>query len=102
MQALPFRSASIFRPGLLDRGEAARPLERFAAFVLPSQPVECVARAMIRDAEARIGALRVGNTTGGSVAAGAGTGLPASFRILDNSDITALARQLTPPVSTLK
>lgn len=50
-------STFLYRPGLLARGEshtAGRPLERWAAALLPSLPVADLAAAMVGDAEAAL------------------------------------------------
>ena len=46
LQKLDFESLSIFRPGLLHRGDLARWNEKLALWCLPSIPVSVVARAM--------------------------------------------------------
>ncbi|GFR47824.1 hypothetical protein Agub_g9601 [Astrephomene gubernaculifera] len=45
-----FQRASIFRPGLLNRGDKARAMEKLAAHVFSSIQVKDVARLMILDA----------------------------------------------------
>ncbi len=51
-----FSHTSIYRPGLLDRGDKARWAERMALAVLPNTHVRDVARAMIATAERLHGA----------------------------------------------
>jgi oxidoreductase len=46
-----FAHASIFRPGMLDRGDKERTLEKLVGSVLPKTHVAAVARAMISVAE---------------------------------------------------
>ena len=70
-------SATIFRPGLLDRGDKARGLEWIASALVPSISVATVARAMRVDAELALD---------GKLAA-------SSFRVVDNGDIPGLAAQ---------
>jgi hypothetical protein len=42
---------SIFRPGLLDRGDKARGVEAWGSYIMPSIKVADVARLMVLDAE---------------------------------------------------
>ena len=53
-------AVSIFRPGLLGRGQKARGVEKVAARFLTSTPAQQVAKAMIQDAEAAVKAGRTG------------------------------------------
>ncbi|GBF90674.1 hypothetical protein Rsub_03246 [Raphidocelis subcapitata] len=62
VKAAGFPAVGIFRPGLLERGAAARSGERLFAGLVPSVPVAGVAAAMIADAERFL--------TGGGRAAG--------------------------------
>lgn len=66
---------SAFRPGMLERGELARGVERLFAKVLSSVPVADVAKVMIADAEQRL--------------AGGATG----ERVLEMRDILAEAKE---------
>ena len=47
-----FASTFIFRPGLLDRGDKARGVEKWASKVLNSTSVKDIATAMVLEAEA--------------------------------------------------
>lgn len=58
VKGLNFPVTAVFRPGLLDRGDAMRPVEKMACKVLSSIRVETVARAMVKDAEASLDAMR--------------------------------------------
>eukprot|EP00884_Botryococcus_braunii_P022503 jgi/Botrbrau1/8937/Bobra.0148s0050.1 len=51
VKAAGFPRTSIFRPGLLERGDAARGVEKVFSYILPSIHVRDVARVMILDAE---------------------------------------------------
>lgn len=51
IKALGFPETAIFRPGMLDRGDLARPVERWAMKVLPAVSAQSVARSMVIDAE---------------------------------------------------
>lgn len=51
VKAAGFESVTIARPGMLDRGEKARPLERRLAHVLSSVHAATVAKALISSAE---------------------------------------------------
>ena len=46
-----FSRVSIWRPGLLERGTAARGIEKFANFFMRGTPTAVVAEAMRLDAE---------------------------------------------------
>lgn len=48
---LHFPSTSIFQPGLLDRGDDKRTVEKVAGWIVPSIHVQNVARAIRKDAE---------------------------------------------------
>ena len=52
VKAQHFASTFIFRPGLLDRGDKARAVERWASKILTSTSVRDIAKAMILEAEA--------------------------------------------------
>lgn len=113
-----FPSASIFRPGLLDRGAAARTGEKVALWVLPSIRVQAVARAMRLDAEAALAKLAPAPAPAGTAAVasceaaaaaegGAGAAAaaaassapgtePATLRFLENAQIAALAAAPSP------
>ncbi|CAM9895645.1 unnamed protein product [Laminaria digitata] len=47
---------SIWRPGLLGRGVKARGVEKMARFLVTPMPVETLGRAMVMDAESKLGA----------------------------------------------
>lgn len=47
---------SIWRPGLLGRGVKARGVEKMARFLVTPMPVETLGRAMVKDAESKLGA----------------------------------------------
>ncbi|KAF8055279.1 HTATIP2 [Scenedesmus sp. PABB004] len=51
VKAQGFSRAAIFRPGMLDRGDRARSIEKVFAPLLGSIPVAHVARAMLSDAD---------------------------------------------------
>lgn len=51
VQAQEFERVSVWRPGLLERGDAARWNEKLFAWVAPSMPTSTLARAMRIDAE---------------------------------------------------
>jgi hypothetical protein len=75
-----FPHTSIFRPGMLDRGAAARDgLERVACAVLPNTHVSALARAMISVAE---------RTASGVVAP---SPTPAVYETPDIKDVAAAA-----------
>ena len=52
MKAQGFTATFVFRPGLLERGEKARGVEKLASRLLSSTPVKDIATAMIKEAEA--------------------------------------------------
>jgi oxidoreductase len=56
-QGLAFPSLAIMRPGLLDRGDAARPVERAMSWLTSGLPVAGLARATRLQAEAALAAL---------------------------------------------
>ncbi|CAB1117572.1 unnamed protein product [Ectocarpus sp. CCAP 1310/34] len=47
---------SIWRPGLLGRGSKARGVEKMARFLVTPMPVETLGRAMVMEAESKLGA----------------------------------------------
>ena len=51
-KAQGFAYTTLMRPGMLERGELTRPLERMFMRLTPSVPASGVAAVMIRDAEA--------------------------------------------------
>lgn len=53
-------TAAIYRPGMLDRGDKARTVEKWAGKLLPSIKVGAVARAMRLDAEETLTKMRKG------------------------------------------
>lgn len=79
IKQLGFPTAVVFRPGMLDRGDMARSVERWAMKVLPAVRVQAVARAMRVDAEAAL--------AGG--AGGAGT--EPIFRVVADKAIPRVA-----------
>lgn len=97
-----FPSASIFRPGLLNRGHAARTPEKVALWVLPSIRVQAVARAMRLDAERALGSL--------ASASGPFAGTPPAAPIAPPADgagssagaASAMARLAAPQVQILR
>ncbi|GAB9475538.1 hypothetical protein Gpo141_00012629, partial [Globisporangium polare] len=48
---LGFERTSLFRPGLLDRGELMRTVEAIGSYVLPSITSGAVAKGMVADYE---------------------------------------------------
>eukprot|EP00903_Cladosiphon_okamuranus_P010209 g9668.t1 len=46
---------SIWRPGLLGRGDKARGVEKMARFLVTPMPVETLGRAMVKEAESKLG-----------------------------------------------
>ena len=78
VQARGFPRTSVFRPGMLDRGDAARFGEALALKLLPATHVADVARAMIAAVERE------------AVAARAATA-PAPPAVYETADIKALA-----------
>ncbi|RYG47377.1 hypothetical protein EON67_08645 [archaeon] len=82
MQAEQFVSTSILRPGLLNRGDEARWVEKMAMYVMPSIPVQTVARAMVADAKAHLQAAGAG---------GGGAGASPLVTELSNKDLFALS-----------
>jgi oxidoreductase len=73
VKAQGFERVSIFRPGLLDRGDRVRPLEAVIAAVVPSIKVAEVARLMVLDAERQASGTRVFEMRHLQAAAKAGT-----------------------------
>ncbi|CAM9373987.1 unnamed protein product [Scytosiphon promiscuus] len=51
-----FPHTSIWRPGLLGRGDKARGVEKMARFLITPMPVETLGRAMVIQAESKLGA----------------------------------------------
>ncbi|KAL4139900.1 hypothetical protein PRNP1_015329 [Phytophthora ramorum] len=51
IKQLSFERTSIFRPGLIDRGELARTVESIAGYLLPSVTTHAIARGMLVDYE---------------------------------------------------
>ncbi|CAM9823385.1 unnamed protein product [Ectocarpus sp. 4 AP-2014] len=47
---------SVWRPGLLGRGSKARGVEKMARFLVTPMPVETLGRAMVMEAESKLGA----------------------------------------------
>lgn len=70
-----FHSTSIFRPGLLGRGTAARTKEKIFKWLMGSMPVGTLASAMRVDAEQQLAAASAG------------------WRIFSNSDISRMAKE---------
>lgn len=71
-KAAGFKYTAIMRPGLLDRGDLMRGLEKALLKVVSSVPVAQVAHAMIGDAEAYHAAAAAGGSGGaGEVPSGA-------------------------------
>lgn len=101
LKAQGFPSLAIMQPGLLDRGAHARAVEKWASYVLPSIPVNSVAKAMRLHAEQVLSAgAGAGSAAGGaggaatasSSSAGAGAGAAAAAVVtLSNSQIAKLA-----------
>lgn len=56
LKGCAFPSLAIFRPGLLDRGDKSRAVERAAAYILPSIPVADVAKALRLQAQQSLAA----------------------------------------------
>jgi oxidoreductase len=69
--SLGFPHTAIMRPGMLDRGDKLRAVERAVLAVIGGMPVRNVAAAMIADAQAALAAL--GTSSGGGGAATAAT-----------------------------
>jgi oxidoreductase len=78
VEAKGFPRVSIFRPGMLDRGGAARFGEALALKLLPSTPVADVARAMIAAVERDAAAARAATA-------------PVPPAVYETADIRALA-----------
>lgn len=55
MKEAGFPHTSIWRPGLLGRGDKARGVEKMARLLIRPMAVETLALAMVRDAESKIG-----------------------------------------------
>ncbi|RLN37303.1 hypothetical protein BBJ28_00019188 [Nothophytophthora sp. Chile5] len=51
IKGLEFERTSIFRPGLIDRGELSRTLESVALYVVPSITTRAIAKGMVVDYE---------------------------------------------------
>uniref|UniRef100_H3GPK5 NAD(P)-binding domain-containing protein n=1 Tax=Phytophthora ramorum TaxID=164328 RepID=H3GPK5_PHYRM len=51
IKQLSFERTSIFRPGLINRGELARTVESIAGYLLPSVTTHAIARGMLVDYE---------------------------------------------------
>ncbi|KAG7391257.1 Oxidoreductase htatip2 [Phytophthora boehmeriae] len=51
VKRLSFERTSIFRPGLIDRGEKARTVESIASYILPSITTRAIAKGMTVDYE---------------------------------------------------
>ena len=82
VQARGFPRTSIFRPGMLDRGDAARFGEAVARTLLPATHVADVARAMIAAVERDAAAARAATA-------------PAPPAVYETADIKALASSAT-------
>jgi oxidoreductase len=80
VKAMGFESVSVFRPGLLGRGDKTRLIEKVAGWVSPVLQVSDLARSMVLDAARRIAAKDKGPT------------------LLDNSAIYASIRAGEPVV----
>ena len=78
VQARGFSRTSVFRPGMLDRGDAARFGEAVALKLLPATHVADVARAMIVAVEREAAAARAATA-------------PAPPAVYETADIKALA-----------
>lgn len=85
LQAEHFPSTSILHPGLLDRGDEARWVEKMGMYVLPSIPVQVVARAMVATAKTHLQAEGVGSSTD------AGAGAAPLVTVLSNKELFALS-----------
>eukprot|EP00128_Syssomonas_multiformis_P017110 Colp12_sorted_trinity150504_noHs@3773 len=77
VKALKFTYTDIYRPGLLDRGEHARTIEKIGKFFMSGIPVSTVAQAMTKRA---LTAMRQ-----------SGTSAEPSVTVLSNKDIFAAA-----------
>ncbi|KAG1708046.1 hypothetical protein DVH05_024731 [Phytophthora capsici] len=55
---LAFERTSIFRPGLINRGELARTVEAIAGYILPSITTGAIAKGMIVDYESGVKGLK--------------------------------------------
>lgn len=51
LKDMQFQNTSIFRPGVLDRGNKKRFVEKMASWVMSTIPVGTVAKALVKDAE---------------------------------------------------
>merc|ERR1712130_54299 len=54
VKGIGFERTSIFRPGFLDRGKSDRFIERALIGIMPSTPIQDLAKAMIYDAESSV------------------------------------------------
>lgn len=88
VKGLKFPSTSIFHPGLLDRGDKARPIERVLKHVpfLPCITTADAAKAMVLDAFRALGAVQEGG----------GCGVPAVSYFL-NGEMVVAAKEGRPP-----
>ncbi|CAM9823399.1 unnamed protein product [Pylaiella littoralis] len=56
VQSAGYPHTSIWRPGLLGRGDKARVVEKMFRLLVTEMPVETLARAMVAEAESKLGA----------------------------------------------
>ena len=93
LKNMGYNHVSIWRPGLLDRGEESRRfVEKMAMVFTSGMPVENIAKAMLQDALDR-----VGKASGTSVEAGGeGAAAPApKDTVYANADITRICGEST-------
>ena len=84
-----FATTSIFRPGLLERGDKARGMEKMISAIMSGVKVSDVAKAMLLDAKRALG---LGE--GGSSSAGA-----KPVAVFEDRAIRKAAAAGTPPVA---